>query len=468
MRIIKTILPLLLLAGSVSLKLNAQIGGSISTGQIAFGSGTNTISGTSNLAWDNTKQVLSYGGTTPSTWTSMSGIIEGGGSSIFLGLAGDIWTTSNGYHNSGWYYKTSGKASNIGVYDGEVWIRTAPSGTINTSLTYTMPLKASYSSGGVIGLGGNITTTSGSLTGATMTVGPSLVSFPTDNTVDIGANGATRPRSGYFGTSIYNPLLIGGTSTTSPLTLRSTSASGTTGSDIIFQVGNNGATEALRILNNGKIGIGLTSPSPDLKLEINGNMAVQAGQKMVLSGGIDHFSYVTYEDGNLCGLYPGSTVFGGFNGSFVFMDGEDCGEVLTIQGGITNALKMRIGANNSTMGNHLLAVSGSAIFTKAFVKNTTNWPDYVFEEKYQLMPIPELEKYLKQNKHLPGVPSAKEIEKDGINLGENQSILLKKVEELTLYIIGQNKKIELLEKQNVEIMKMQTQLDELKKLVIAK
>ena len=92
-----------------------------------------------------------------------------------------------------------------------------------------------------------------------------------------------------------------------------------------------------------------------------------------------------------------------------------------------------------------------------------NWPDYVFEEKYGLLPIAELEKYIQQNKHLPNIPSASEIEKEGIDLGANQTLLLQKIEELTLYIIDQHNRIENLEKQNSQIAEMQQQINELKK-----
>jgi hypothetical protein len=54
----------------------------------------------------------------------------------------------------------------------------------------------------------------------------------------------------------------------------------------------------------------------------------------------------------------------------------------------------------------------------------------------------QVEKYIQQNKHLPDVPSAAEVKKEGIDLGDNQAVLLKKIEELTLYIIEQNKKLE--------------------------
>jgi len=78
-------------------------------------------------------------------------------------------------------------------------------------------------------------------------------------------------------------------------------------------------------------------------------------------------------------------------------------------------------------------------------------PDFVFEKNYKLMKLAELEKYLKTNKHLPNVPSAKEVkENDGISLGEMSELQLKKIEELTLYIIELNKRIEDLEKLNVK------------------
>lgn len=69
-------------------------------------------------------------------------------------------------------------------------------------------------------------------------------------------------------------------------------------------------------------------------------------------------------------------------------------------------------------------------------------PDYVFEKDYVLMPLDELRAFLASNKHLPNVPSAAEIERDGLNLGEFQMRLLEKVEELTLYTLQQHEVIE--------------------------
>jgi hypothetical protein len=75
-------------------------------------------------------------------------------------------------------------------------------------------------------------------------------------------------------------------------------------------------------------------------------------------------------------------------------------------------------------------------------------PDYVFEKEYNLLPLAELESYIKANKHLPEVPSAKEMEANGMNLKEMNLILLKKVEELTLHLIEVKKENERLAEEN--------------------
>jgi hypothetical protein len=92
-----------------------------------------------------------------------------------------------------------------------------------------------------------------------------------------------------------------------------------------------------------------------------------------------------------------------------------------------------------------LAVNGDAIFTKIKVKTFGNWPDYVFYKSYQLPSLVDLEKFIRLNSHLPGIPAAAEVVKDGIDVVENQAALLKKIEELTLYVIEQNKRINELE-----------------------
>lgn len=91
-----------------------------------------------------------------------------------------------------------------------------------------------------------------------------------------------------------------------------------------------------------------------------------------------------------------------------------------------------------------LAVNGNAIFTKVKVKPFAGWPDYVFDENYQLPSLKALGDYVKSEEHLPGIPSASEIAQNGQDIGEINMQLLKKVEELTLYLLDHNKKIDLL------------------------
>jgi hypothetical protein len=71
----------------------------------------------------------------------------------------------------------------------------------------------------------------------------------------------------------------------------------------------------------------------------------------------------------------------------------------------------------------------------------TDWPDYVFEEGYKLPNLAELESFVKSKKHLPEVPSAQDVQVKGIELGEMNKVLLKKIEELTMYVIQQQKEI---------------------------
>lgn len=101
-----------------------------------------------------------------------------------------------------------------------------------------------------------------------------------------------------------------------------------------------------------------------------------------------------------------------------------------------------------------LSVNGR-VRAKEIKVETANWPDYVFADDYQQQTLPELEQFIKKNKHLPEVPSAKEAEQNGVALGEMNKILLKKIEELTLHLIEKDKtlteltkRVERLEKKN--------------------
>lgn len=105
----------------------------------------------------------------------------------------------------------------------------------------------------------------------------------------------------------------------------------------------------------------------------------------------------------------------------------------------------KIGINTDDPKSHL-SVNGEIRALK--IKVTQNlWADYVFDSNYKLMPLKEVESFIAKNKHLPGVPSATTVQQDGLNVGDNQAVLLQKIEELTLYLIEQDKKITQLEMQ---------------------
>lgn len=121
--------------------------------------------------------------------------------------------------------------------------------------------------------------------------------------------------------------------------------------------------------------------------------------------------------------------------------------------------KVSIGSNSISDTAKLL-VEGTIKARKLRV-DQLGWADYVFNYNYKLRPLKDLENYIKQNNHLPDVPSASEVEKNGIDVGDNQAVLLKKIEELTLYIIEQGKKIDA---QNKQIELQQKQIEELLEL----
>lgn len=109
--------------------------------------------------------------------------------------------------------------------------------------------------------------------------------------------------------------------------------------------------------------------------------------------------------------------------------------------------KVRIanGANDLPTPNGYRLFVEEGILTekvKVAVKTTSNWADFVFNEDYKLMPLNEVESFLLKNKHLPNVPSAIEMVENGLDVAQMDAKLLEKVEELTLYIIAQNKQIE--------------------------
>ena len=117
---------------------------------------------------------------------------------------------------------------------------------------------------------------------------------------------------------------------------------------------------------------------------------------------------------------------------------------------LSNAGELKLGKdmNTSLPGDYRLYVADGIRTEKIRVDiaSANGWADYVFEEDYVLIPIDELEAFIKENKHLPGVPSAADVVEEGVDLGEMNAILLRHIEELTLRIIKMEKGLTELEK----------------------
>jgi hypothetical protein len=102
-----------------------------------------------------------------------------------------------------------------------------------------------------------------------------------------------------------------------------------------------------------------------------------------------------------------------------------------------------LGIGVTNFGSYSLAVNGDIVVKKIRVTQGTSgaWPDYVFDPSYKLPSLDSIEAYISLRRHLPGLPSARTVKEQGLDLADSQAILLKKIEELTLYIIQLNKQV---------------------------
>jgi hypothetical protein len=127
----------------------------------------------------------------------------------------------------------------------------------------------------------------------------------------------------------------------------------------------------------------------------------------------------------------------------------------------------------NSIGEKTLQLNDDGLLRTREVKvDQDNWPDFVFKNTYSIMPLTEVENYINANKHLPNIPSAAEIENNGLSIGKMQNLHMQKIEELTLYAIEQNKDLTDLQDENAllksELKQLQQDINEIKAALIKK
>ena len=204
----------------------------------------------------------------------------------------------------------------------------------------------------------------------------------------------------------------------------------------------------LSLTNSGHLGIGTVNPSAELEVKSTTNNDAEIHINSLTEG---KPSIIRFQDAGTSrwGLLshfpsPGDLSVYNYHNNTNTMVFDASGNVA-------------IGLNNPS-SYFKLAVNG-AIRSKE-VRVEADWPDFVFYDDYELRTLQEVEQHIKENGHLPGIPSEAEVAENGINLGEMNAKLLQKIEELTLYLIEQNKQnqsqqaeIETLKEMNAELLK---------------
>lgn len=192
--------------------------------------------------------------------------------------------------------------------------------------------------------------------------------------------------------------------------------------------GSSGLVERMTILSDGRVGIGDQTPTAKLTIQQTGN---EWNDGLRINRDVTNYLTLTEDVTDIRLKNWGS------GGIKIF---TATAEAMTISSG------NNVGIGTSTPTERL-SVNGT-IRAKEIKVEASPWPDYVFEESYNLPTLEETKAYIEENKHLPEIPSAKEMEENGVALGEMNMLLLKKIEELTLYQIQMNEQLQNLSLEN--------------------
>lgn len=200
------------------------------------------------------------------------------------------------------------------------------------------------------------------------------------------------------------------------------------------------STHGLHVTGNGYVGVGTESPITNLEIVGNGT---SAGFKIRHENEPQGWGFNFLHKSDFSAVIENSgydlQLVSGWDKKLILGHSEydTYGGEILIPGG-------NVGIGTDPCPNCKLDVKGN-IRSEEVTVEISNGPDYVFEENYDLRSLKDIEAYISENKHLPEVPSAKEMESNGVALGEMNMLLLKKIEELTLYQIELMKRIEQLE-----------------------
>lgn len=430
-----------------------------------------------------------------------NGTVSPGSGSYDQGSIVNLTATPDAHHSVTWSGDASGNSNNVSVVmdnaktvtatfvlnqylldlgtstNGSVTVKNAGNADITSSLPLAVDAQSTYTLEAVPAPDYKFDNWSGSLGTAnplsltmdgahTVTANFSLESAPTYNlNITVSGNGSVTPPNGSY---------------SSDVTLVATPGTGYRFDGWSGDLA--GTSDSISITMNSDKNITATfstNPSEDRTSEwdkdVNGNISFSSGNISVGTTASESFRMQVNGNSSF-GMQNGQagitdvTTFGSASGLFIgdagsLLDNNNTGLNLVSRTNLKFFVDENTGSSKEVMiidraGNvgigtadpagYKLAVNGN-IHAKKIVVEATGWADFVFEKDYQLRSLREVETFINENGHLPEVPAAGTVESEGISLGEMDATLLQKIEELTLYILQQQKEIEQLRKELEEV-----------------